>query len=368
MHVARRFSLGGTSEIPFDLPVRPLVEQLFAESRRLVLFMPVGAAVRLLAPCLEHKYSDPAVVCVDDAGRFAVSLLSGHQGGADTLAQVVARVLCATAVVTSASNLTETLALDLLGQELGWRIEVGGEAMTRASAALLNGEPVGICQEAGESDWRLGEQDLPPNLTVFPTLEELVASPLSARLVISDRALSPLAAGLQGKQLIIYRPKTLAVGMGCRRGVPVEELDSLLVEAFQANGLSLLSMKCLATAQLKQDEPGLIELAAKYEVPLVTYPAEELNAVFEAENFPGSYSEDVSLEEGRSQTTSTPGGTPSGPTPRNRVHQLLGLWGVSEPAALLAAGSNELLAPRVKSARATVAVARLHFFSQQIYS
>ena len=77
----RRFIGAGEDGAAFDLPVRPVVERAFDEYQRLVLFMPVGAAVRLLAPRLSHKHHDPAVVCVDDSGRFAVSLLSGHTGG-----------------------------------------------------------------------------------------------------------------------------------------------------------------------------------------------------------------------------------------------------------------------------------------------
>ena len=100
LHVARRFHQQTGNETLFDLPARPLIQQLFSQTQRLVLFMPVGAAVRLLAPLLEDKRSDPAVVCVDDGGRFAVSLISGHVGGADILAREVAEALDATPVIT----------------------------------------------------------------------------------------------------------------------------------------------------------------------------------------------------------------------------------------------------------------------------
>ncbi|MCH8987244.1 MAG: hypothetical protein IIA92_00360 [Chloroflexi bacterium] len=114
----RRFldeSEEGDAAEPFDLPVRPVVERAFAEYSSLVLFLSAGASIRLLAPCLESKQVDPAVVCVDDAGSFCVSLVSGHVGGADRLAQEVARHLGATPVVTSASHASGTLAVDLLG-------------------------------------------------------------------------------------------------------------------------------------------------------------------------------------------------------------------------------------------------------------
>ena len=85
LYLEDRFHQEGDRAVVYQLPVRPLLQQVFLEHRRLVLFMPVGVAMRLLAPCLKDKHADPAVVCVDDAGRFAVSLLSGHLGGADRL-------------------------------------------------------------------------------------------------------------------------------------------------------------------------------------------------------------------------------------------------------------------------------------------
>ncbi len=178
IYLPRRFyqddTLDDSESMPFDPPARTLVHQVFEEYQRLVLFMTVGAAVRLLAPCLKDKRQDPAVVCVDDAGRFAVSLLSGHLGGADLLAEEVARALGATPVVTSASHVAGTLAVDLLGQEFGWTLEAKPVAVTRASAAVVNGDPVGVFQEAGEPNWRPQDRPLPGNITEYPTLECLV--------------------------------------------------------------------------------------------------------------------------------------------------------------------------------------------------
>ena len=130
--------------------------------------------------------------------------------------------------------------------------------------------------------------------------------------------------------------------MGCRNSVPADHLLELLTKAFEANALSLSSLSCIATADLKRDEPGLIELAAKYDVPLRCYSAGELNSVFDKDSL-----------------KATTGVGKSVATTRPRVHGLLGVWGVSEPAALLAAGSRELLAERFKTNRATIAIARI---------
>ena len=332
----RRHYQPGEATEPFDLPARPVVQRAFREYSSLVLFMSTGAAVRLLAPCLESKYEDPAVVCVDDAGRFCVSLLSGHLGGADRLAARVAECLGATPVITSASHATGTLAVDLLGQEFGWRIEASPLALTRASAAVVDRRPVGIYQGTGETGWWQGSGPLPVNITKYPTLDELAAARCEASLLITDRTVTE--ATLPSSQAtVFYRPPSLAVGMGCRRGVPVDELDALLMETFAEYSLSLASLACIATAELKRDEVGLQQLAARYGVPFVHYSSDQLNSV---------YAEAPTAADAVR------------PVPSHRAHSLVGVWGVAEPAALLASGAAGLLAPRHNTRRATIAIAR----------
>jgi cobalt-precorrin 5A hydrolase len=366
LYLDRRFAEGSDDAVPFGLPLRPLIQRVFGEYQRLVLFMPVGAAVRLLAPFLQDKGHDPAVVCVDDAGRFAVSLLSGHVGGADRLAEEVSQILGGTPVITSASHVMGTLAVDLLGQQFGWRLEADPLAVTRASAAVVNGELVGIYQEAGEPDWWPQDQPLPANIRLYLSLETLAGSSCVAALIITDRLLvgatheSPLqAAALKDKIAVVYRPRSLVVGLGCRRGVPAPELEELLMATFRQYNLALASLRCLATAELKRDEAGIQQLAERYGVPVYCYTAQELNSLFDAQPPPNPPSPPFS--KGREEGFPVPAEGSAGPTRSAVAYRLLGMWGVSEPAALLSAGSRELLVPRQKTTRATVAVARMSF-------
>ncbi|MCY3544641.1 MAG: cobalamin biosynthesis protein [Chloroflexi bacterium] len=327
LHVARRFADDVDGGVAFDLPARPVVARLFGECDRLVLMMPVGAAVRLLAAHIEDKHSDCAVVCVDDGGRFAVSLLSGHVGGADILAEQVARAIDATAVITSASHALNTIAVDLLGAELGWRIEASSLMVTRASAAVVNGEPVGVYQDSGERDWWDADNPLPSNITVCDTIDALAAFPNA--LVISDRVdVSERVAAQEHRTLVVYRPRSLVVGIGSRLGVDCDEVDALLRDTFSAQGLAIGSIRCIATAELKRDETGINMLSERLGVPVLHYEVEELNA--------------------------TPG-----PSPASASQRLLGIVGVAEPAALLASG-GEIIVPKVRSKAATVAVARVN--------
>ena len=335
LFIDRRFRKDDDSGEAFDLPLWPVVKRAFAGYSSLVLFLSAGASIRLLAPLLESKQVDPAVVCVDDAGSFCVSLISGHVGGADQLAQEVAVCLGARAVVTSASHASGTLAVDLLGREFGWRLKADSTTITRASAAVINGQPIGIWQGAGEPGWWPDEKPLPENIAVYATLGDLAASACATALIISDTT-GDLETLLADKITVVYRPRSLVIGMGCRRGVPVEELESLLAEALRENGLSAECLAEIATAEIKRGEPGLEQLAERHGVPLSFLQANELNAVFETN--PGAIT-----------------------SKSERAHGLVGVWGVAEPAALLTAGASELLVNREKTTRATIAIARKDF-------
>ena len=335
LFIDRRFRKDDDSGEAFDLPLWPVVKRAFAGYSSLVLFLSAGASIRLLAPLLESKQIDPAVVCVDDAGSFCVSLISGHVGGADQLAQEVAVCLGARAVVTSASHASGTLAVDLLGREFGWRLKADSTTITRASAAVINGQPIGIWQGAGEPGWWPDGKPLPGNIAVYATLEDLAASACATALIISDTT-SDLETLLADKITVVYRPRSLVIGMGCRRGVPVEELESLLAEALRENGLSAECLAEIATAEIKRGEPGLEQLAERHGVPLSFLQANELNGVFKTN--PGAIT-----------------------SKSERAHGLVGVWGVAEPAALLTAGASELLVNREKTTRATIAIARKDF-------
>ena len=327
LYAERRYMDAAEGAIPFDLPLRPLIARLFGERRRLVLMLPVGAAVRLIAPYVGDKHSDPAVVCVDEAGRFAVSALSGHIGGGDALAEIVADAIGATAVITSASYALGTLVVDMLGGEFGWRIEAGSGALTRAAAAVVNGEPVGVYQDAGETDWRDAGKPLPSNIHICDTVGELAG--FGTALLITDRAdaLERIGTALPAT-LITYRPRTLAVGVGCRRGADASELEALVRDTFAAAGLSVASIRCLATAELKRDEAAIRLLGERLGVPTRFYDGDALNAM-------------------------------PGPSGASASQRLLGIVGVAEPAALLASAGGEIVVRKAKSAAATVAVARI---------
>ncbi|MER6222944.1 precorrin-3B C(17)-methyltransferase [Streptomyces sp900105755] len=233
----------------YDGPVKDAVRSAFAECEQLVCFLATGAVVRLIAPLLGGKATDPGVVCVDEGGRFAVSLVGGHGGGANELAREVGELLAAQPVVTTATDSVGLPGLDTLG------FPVEGSVAT-VSRALLDGEPVAMRAELA---W-----PLPP----LPLAGE---GAFAVRL--TDRAVEPAA------DEVLLRPPSLVVGVGAAKGAPADEVLGLVGTALRDAGLSPRSIGELATVDAKSGEPGLVEAAARLGVPLVTYSAEELAAV-----------------------------------------------------------------------------------------
>ncbi|MGW2648164.1 precorrin-3B C(17)-methyltransferase [Streptomyces sp. NPDC001393] len=279
----------------YEGPVGEAVRAAFAECEQLVCFLATGAAVRLLAPLLGDKTADPGVVCVDEGGRFAVSLVGGHGGGANELAREVGELLGAEPVVTTATDSVGLAGLDTLG------LPYEGSVAT-VSRALLDGEPVALETELA---W-----PLPP----------LPVSPRGAYTIrLTDRDVEP------GEREVLLRPPSLVVGVGASRGAPVEEVLGLVEAALREAGLSHRSVAELATVDAKAEEPGLVAAAERLGVPLVTYSAGELAAV-------------------------------EVPNPSHAPLAAVGTPSVAEAAALLRGG--ELLVPKRKSAMATCAVVR----------
>ncbi|NTV63965.1 MAG: precorrin-3B C(17)-methyltransferase, partial [Oscillochloris sp.] len=297
------------------------------EHRPLVLIMSTGIAVRACAPLLGHKASDPAVVCLDEAGRSVIPLLGGHRGGANELAHKIAALTGGHAAVTTASDTQGLPALDLLGRAEGWKI-APDSALTHAMGCLVNGESLGCYVDpalAAQRDQLAEWLSDCPNLTFVEQPEQLLEPAYSAALLVSHRTLAAIWPMLQAKA-VCYVPPVLVAGLGCRRGVPADELGAALETVLGDAGFNPASIAALATVEQKADEPGMIALAQSLGVPLQIVTAAQL-----ANLDPARFS-------------------PSAAT----AH--LDLPGVAERAAVLVSGGS-LLLPKRAFTRCTVAVA-----------
>ncbi len=278
LYVPEKFALSDQqNEYPFQLPASDTIRRVFTRYRSLVLVMATGIAVRMISTELRDKRTDPAVVAVDDAGTFAVSLLSGHLGGANALSRKIASLLGAVPVVTTASEANHTLAVDLLGKERGWVME--DEAPAKAvAAALVNGGPVAVYQDTGDTGWRRETGPLPDNVHVYGSLEDVLDASDAAAIVITDRILGKETESLPA-HTVVFRPRSLVVGIGCNRGTPCSEMEAAVQQLFSRHALSLKSIRNLATIDIKKDEAGLLNLAHKYGLPVDYHSKEDLKRV-----------------------------------------------------------------------------------------
>ncbi|BDH61887.1 cobalamin biosynthesis protein [Lysinibacillus sp. PLM2] len=312
----------------FDGTVRLLLPALFQNYKGIICIISLGAVVRMIAPLLVDKKSDPAVLVVDDKGQYVISVLSGHLGGANALTNEFAQAIDAIPVVTTASDVQKTIPVDLFGAKFGW-VWDSEEKLTPVSASVVNEELVAIVQETGEKNWWMYETEMPPNLKLYSNIKDALANRASAVLLITDRLIEEDEEVLL-ENGVIYRPKSIVLGMGCNRGTSAEEIEHVIDETLLDLRLSKKSVKAIATIDLKKDEPGFLEVTSKNHWQFVTYTAAELNT--------------ITLQ-----------------NPSEMVFKYTGAYGVSEPAALLFAKTDTWLLKKKKSGNVTISVARVNF-------
>ena len=186
---------------------RDEIAALFADYDQVVFFVSLGAVVRLIAPHLKSKDEDPGVLVVDDAAQFVIPVLSGHVGGANAMAEQVAPLLGATPVLTTASDVGKTIPVDILGRELGWKVEAPKISITRVSAHVVNGEPIAVVQEAGSPDWWTRPTPLPANIHKFTRFDDVDLAHFKAVLWITHADISAAQWDALAERLVVYRPR-----------------------------------------------------------------------------------------------------------------------------------------------------------------
>jgi cobalt-precorrin 5A hydrolase/precorrin-3B C17-methyltransferase len=276
--IAASYEAVGLGYEPYSGALRPTLGDRWGQYDHFIFALATGAVVRLIAPLLKDKATDPAVVVVDEAGQFAISLCGGHQGGADRLARTVSQYLQATPILTGSANHQQLPALDLLGQPFGWRRGTGD--WTAVSAALARGGPIQIIQEGGSEVWR---QTLPTDAPVqfdWPQWSEQdreVRPQPQARVWISpiQRRFSD-AADMPKVQ---WHPRVLWVGLGCERGSDRALLDWAIGQLCQTHHLAPGAIAGVASLDLKADEIGLLALCDQQPWPLRLFTAAQLRTI-----------------------------------------------------------------------------------------
>lgn len=248
------------AEIPYLLPLNTTLSNwtsaAFKNSDGLIFVSACGIAVRALAPHIKSKLTDPAVVVIDDCGRFAVSLLSGHMGGANTLAREIAGAVGAVPVISTATDNHHKFAVDLWAAENSLCLR-DVQLAKEVSAALLDGKKVGfIC------DFPI-DGSLPKGLCEDASLSLGIC-------VTLDEKKKPF------KNTLVLIPQSITVGIGCRKGASKEAIQTQLSACLAKEHISPLAIKEIASINIKAQEAGLLALCKEYDVPLKTYSASQL--------------------------------------------------------------------------------------------
>ena len=252
----------------------------FGRYDSLVCIMATGIVVRILAPLIVHKTSDPAVVVLDQKGKYAISLLSGHLGGANDLAREMASISGGEAVITTATDVAGELSFDTFAKKHDMAIENIGQ-LKHISGALLSGKKVNVFTDknAAELYPELAKEQKRGMIAILPLSEFFKTYTIESNIpavVIDERLFVSNSTVPQAAPVLYLRPRTICAGIGCKRNMEQKPIEEVLLQTLKEEGIHPLSLKCIATIPLKSDEPGIIGTAANLNVPLQIIPTEEI--------------------------------------------------------------------------------------------
>ncbi|MCL4542919.1 MAG: cobalamin biosynthesis protein, partial [Deltaproteobacteria bacterium] len=341
------------------------LNNLFNEASLIIFFLALGAVVRLISPYIKDKLSDPGVVAIDELGKFAVSLLSGHIGGGNEFTEKAADILGATPVITTATDISGRFSLDMFAERFGFFIQEAKTKIKGLNKASLNSERFVVY--LNEDEWARSGLDFDNYLkglkryiagyskkqdfgfiTGASKFKKLIgdyltdpdgpnSKPLNLILISRMSNLEELYglsrfSDKSNVDVVVLRPKNLVIGIGCNKNTDFNEIDGFVSSVFGEYNISLDSIRNIATIDIKRDEEGVLRYGEKYAKFIDFYSKEEINEF---------------IEEDKNN--------------RNKAGSLCykhtGAYSVCEPCALLSSENKELLICKKKKDNVTVAVA-----------
>ena len=307
----------------------------FGKYDSLICIMATGIVVRILAPLIVHKTSDPAVVVLDQKGHYAISLLSGHLGGANDLAREMAAISGGEAVITTATDVAGELSFDTFAKKHNMAIENIGQ-LKHISGTLLSGKKVNVFTDKNVAQLypELAEEQKRGMIAILPVSEFFKTYTIKSNIpaVVIDERLFVSSSGIPQTAPVLYlRPRTICAGIGCKRNTEQEPIEEALLQTLKEEGIHPLSLKCIATIPLKSDEPGIIGTAANLNVPLQIIPTEDI--------------EKLDIRQLGIQTSEF-------------VASQTGVLSVSTACSYLASGKGEILKDKAKYKGITIALSK----------
>ena len=291
------------------------IKDMFTKEDAVIFVGATGIAVRTIAPHLNNKFEDPAIVVVDEKGQYVISLLSGHVGGANNLTKEIADAIDATPIITTATDINDCFSVDSWAKSQDMKISDKNLAKL-VSANLLEGLNVGFITEV-EIEGSLPEELVTEacDINILISTKENISSIINETIYANKRIL----------QLI---PKALVLGIGCRKGISVNKIEEAVKTILKKENISMDAITTVASIELKKNEQGLVGFCANHSLPFYTYSATELS---EAR---GSF------------------------TKSEFVNGVTGVDNVCERSAVMASKDGLLIVPKQSMDGVTIAIAR----------
>lgn len=246
--------------------VKKNIGPIWKDYEALVFIAATGIAVRIISPLLEGKTKDPAVIVIDDLGRFTISLLSGHLGGANKLAEEISKLIGSTPIITTATDSRGIESIDLFAMKNDYYIE-DMASVTRIVAMMVNGKKIGIYTE----DDKIIDYD---NIRLIKDLDRIHESIEAAIIISSKDKIKDIEI-----PYTLLRPKNINIGIGCRKGISGSHMIKAISTKLEELNLSERSIKSLGTVEIKKDEKGIIDTAKHFKLPLKIFSIEDIRQV-----------------------------------------------------------------------------------------
>lgn len=270
----------------------------------------LGICVRTIAPCIQSKYKDPAVINIDAVGKHVIPVLSGHVGGANELAKRIAGIIGGEAIITTQSDNTNLWALDTLDRQFGWKAEKT-HPMNEIIAAFVNKRPTALLLDIRDKGTNYMEHTCPEHVELFYRFEDVPQERFHLLIAVTPRIYNFSIPTL------IFRPPVLHMGIGCKRNAHPEGAWEWIKKDMTTKGLSPLSLKSISTIELKKEEPLIREISRQTELPLTVYATEDLQGI-------------------------------AVPNPSEKVFEVTSVYGVAESTALKSARNEQLFIEKQK--------------------
>ncbi|MBO4800612.1 MAG: precorrin-4 C(11)-methyltransferase [Bacteroidaceae bacterium] len=285
----------------------------------------MGICVRTIAPFVHDKHSDPAVVCVDSLGKQAISVLSGHIGGANDLTQLIATLLGANPVITTQSDCAGLWALDTFQKRFGWDVIYSSENMNTCIFSFVNRKPTALVLDIRDEGTDYMERTLPDHVTIVERVEDAIGKGYEFLIVVSP-FFYPAIDDFEG-HCILFIPRCLTIGFGlAHQAKPAAKIMREVIKAISEAGLYCVNQNW-CSIDVKKDEPFVRALKREgIGAKLQFFTAEELAAV-------------------------------EVPNPSDAVQKYVGTPSVCEAAAILGSNHGQLIIPKIKGQNWTVALA-----------